>query len=331
MRGRPLWFAGSVVGGWIAVRLMLLSPEVSAAEDAAKPRAAIPAGHSHTAPPSGPLPDVALIGSPRWFGHAKPTATSAHSAPTTAAVKPALTPRALTTAPRQQTIAPATAPLVPAPARANAPPGLPPTARHAERSRWSGSTWAIVRDGGAGALLSPLLGGSQTGVRIAYALDPARRVAVFARAAGPFKRGSTELALGAQWRPTPAPVTLFAEARAIRGDLAPAAGVFGGGAVGIGRFRLDGYGQAGVIARNGVSSYGDGQLRLIRPLGPIEAGISLWGASQRGASRLDVGPSIALPIAADPFALRLTVDWRHRLTGNARPASGPVLSLGADF
>lgn len=201
-----------------------------------------------------------------------------------------------------------------------------------QRSRWSGSVWLIVRDGGARALFSPLLGGSQGGARIAYRLDESGRVAMFGRIAGPLGGGSADLAIGLQVRPGRAPVTLYAEARRDRGSVAPAAGLFGGGSAALpGNWRLDGYGQAGVILRHRLVGYADGQARAVRPLAGLEAGGGLWGAVQPNAARLDVGPTLSAPIDAGPARLRLSLDWRHRVAGNARPASGPVLSLGADF
>lgn len=210
-------------------------------------------------------------------------------------------------------------------------PGVPNPTPAQPRSRWSGSAWAIARAGGGNALLSPQLGGSQAGARIAYALDDGDRTALFGRVATPLGRGPAEVALGAQWRPTRAPITLYAEARASDGRIAPAAGLFGGVTKDLGDVRLDGYGQVGVIARDGTSVFGDGQLRLTRRIGPVEVGGGIWAAAQRGANRLDVGPSVAVPIHVAPVAMRLTLDWRQRIAGNARPASGPALSLGADF
>jgi len=36
-----------------------------------------------------------------------------------------------------------------------------------------------------------------------------------------------------------------------------------------------------------------------------------------------------LPVEA--HAIRIGVQWRERVAGNARPGSGAVLSIGADF
>jgi hypothetical protein len=36
-----------------------------------------------------------------------------------------------------------------------------------------------------------------------------------------------------------------------------------------------------------------------------------------------------LPVRS--HSLRLSLDWRERVAGNAMPRSGPALTLGADF
>jgi hypothetical protein len=48
---------------------------------------------------------------------------------------------------------------------------------------------------------------------------------------------------------------------------------------------------------------------------------------QGRTARLDIGPSIALVHQG----ARLTADWRVRIAGQARPGSGPSLTLGKDF
>jgi len=52
---------------------------------------------------------------------------------------------------------------------------------------------------------------------------------------------------------------------------------------------------------------------------------------QRGAARLDIGPSLGLALPLGTRTLRLAADWRQRIAGPSRPNSGPALSLGTDF
>jgi hypothetical protein len=123
--------------------------------------------------------------------------------------------------------------------------------------RWSASTWALVRgSGGSTGVATPQLGGSQIGARIAYRLDARGRFAAVARAAAAVGTRQQEAALGVEWRPTAAPVRLVVERRF---GIANIRGGFAAGAVGgvdqiplAGDFRLDGYAQGGVIARDGA-------------------------------------------------------------------------------
>ena len=95
------------------------------------------------------------------------------------------------------------------------------------------------------------------------------------------------------------------------------------------------YGQAGVVGAVRRDAFADGEIRL-EPKQVIE-GIILrpslvaWGAIQPGASRIDVGPSLTLPIANGPVNVSIRVDWRFRIAGNARPGSGPAITLSNDF
>ncbi|WP_374144999.1 hypothetical protein [Sphingomonas sp. 28-63-12] len=209
-------------------------------------------------------------------------------------------------------------------------------------SRWSGSFWLIARGGrGIGASLADSqLGGSQAGLRLAYALGEERRVAIVGRFATPLSGAGQEGALGLEWRPTRLPIWLAAEQRigihGARGG--PAIGIIGGlGPQPIAEgLNLEGYGQAGVIRRDGVIGYADGSVRLFREVAMfgqarLDLGAGGWGAIQPGAARFDLGPSIALRAPLRGQQVRLTVDWRQRLAGNARPGSGPALSIGTDF
>lgn len=207
-------------------------------------------------------------------------------------------------------------------------------------SRWSGSLWGIVRGRGAAGVATPQLGGNQAGLRLAYALDEGGRVTLAGRVASALGMRQQEAAVGVEWRPTRLPLRLVAEQRiaiaGARGGLG--VGVVGGVAevpLGAG-IALDGYGQAGWIARDGGEGYADGALRagrdvMTRGAVAIDLGVGAWGAAQRGAARLDVGPSAALTFPIGARRIRLSLDWRQRIAGDARPGSGPALSLGADF
>lgn len=215
-------------------------------------------------------------------------------------------------------------------------------ARQPPRSRFGGSFWLVAR-GGSGPItgvLGPQLGGSQAGARITYALGDSRRFALAARIASPLGPGAQELALGVDWQPTRLPVRLIAEHRiGLNGGRGGAGiGIVGGfGPRGIGRgFVAEGYAQAGAIARAGGEGYADGAVRIAHPVASLggvrfDLGAGTWGAAQRDVSRIDVGPSLAAHVPIGPQKVRVSLDWRQRIVGNATPDSGLALTVGADF
>lgn len=210
------------------------------------------------------------------------------------------------------------------------------------RSRLFGSAWAVARGGNGlpAGVPGVQLGGSQAGVRLGYALREDRRLAVVARVSSPLGRGMREGAVGIEWQPTRLPVRLVAEQRFALGPGRGGPTLAAVGGVGprplAAGFRLEAYVQAGMIARSGTEGFADGALRVARPVAvlggvKIDLGGGTWGAAQRGATRLDVGPSLSAVVPVGPQPVRLSLDWRQRVAGNAAPGSGLVATLGADF
>lgn len=201
--------------------------------------------------------------------------------------------------------------------------------------RWSLSLWMVARgNGGPVAAPGGQIGGGQAGARVAWLVAPRQRIAAYGRVTTPLSGRGREAALGLEWQPTRAPVRLIAERRfGLDGN----PGGTGLGAIaGIDRewrgFRLEAYGQAGAVLRRRAEPYADGAARGTRTVGgagPVQLalGAGTWGAAQRGAQRLDIGPSATLAVRN----LRLALDWRQRVAGEARPGSGLALTLGADF
>jgi len=200
----------------------------------------------------------------------------------------------------------------------------------------------VLRGGGTPfpGLTSGRLGGSQAGLRIAYALDQAYRIALVSRLTSPIGAHGREAALGLEWRPTRLPVRLVVEQRAMldRGRGGPAAGVIGGfgpSPLPAG-FTLESYAQAGAVRRVRTEPFVDGAIHLARPVTVIghatfDLGLGLSGGAQRDAARLDVGPSIGLRVPLAGHSARLSLDWRQRIAGAARPGSGLAFTLGGDF
>lgn len=204
--------------------------------------------------------------------------------------------------------------------------------------RWQMSSWAVLRGAPApGALASGgTLGGTQAGARLTYGFT--RSLAASLRATSPVggSRGA-ELAGGIRWVPLRSlPMAITAERRQSispggggRSDFAlfVEAGVYRRPVPW--RFELDAYAQAGVVGVTGPDLFADGAFAFARPVyGRFSAGFGMWGGYQPGLYRIDAGPRISMRVRDD---IRAHVDWRQRIVGNAQPASGPALTLAADF
>lgn len=167
------------------------------------------------------------------------------------------------------------------------------------------------------------------------------RLAVTARMAvahGPHRE--RELAAGLKWRPSrDIPISVVAERR-IRKDRSDAFAFFASGGrsdVPLPRtFKLDAYGQAGVVSGTSGGAFLDGMLQARRPAGKVGpaallVGAGVWVGGQEDVLRVDIGPSLAarLPVAGAMF--RVEASWRLRVAGNADPANGPAVSLSTSF
>jgi hypothetical protein len=207
-------------------------------------------------------------------------------------------------------------------------------------SRWSFSAWALARRGGSPALASGgTLGASQAGARIGYRIiGPATApMSLTARLTSPARSLSgTEVAVGVEWQPSQRlPVRLAAERRqALGGDGRSAFALLAHGGVTdlpvAGGFRLDAYGQAGVLGARSRDLFADGTARLTLPLdrrARLSLGAGAWAAAQPGVSRVDVGPSATFRV----HGTSVTLDWRARVAGSARPASGPAVTVSTSF
>lgn len=226
-------------------------------------------------------------------------------------------------------------------------PASPPRAR-----RWSMDAWALIRRDGSGGLssagaLPASYGASQAGGVLRYRLslrDP-RRPALYLRStATTGQLRETAAAMGFSARPlatvpvvaaVEGRVTEYSGQRRVQGaamavtELPPfplAAG-----------FRGESYVQAGYVAGRFATPFVDGQFRADRGLFNMRGldlrfGAGAWGGAQKGAARLDAGPTatIAVPLPRNA-AMRVAVDWRFRLAGNAVPNSGPALTVSTGF
>ena len=223
-------------------------------------------------------------------------------------------------------------------------------------NRWSADGWLMLRGGKgaglAGAAAPTSYGASQAGTVLRYRLAPSsgHRPAAYLRATTALNGiDDRQLALGLSARPLAGlPVSVAAELRATdqgrAARLRPA--VFAvtelppvtlpGG------IRAEAYGQAGYVGGRQATGFVDGQLRADRRISGIalarsgeadlRAGAGIWGGAQKGARRLDVGPTATLGLGlGGSAAARVAVDWRFRVAGNAAPSSGPAITLSAGF
>ena len=336
--GRPLRFLTVTLGGWTALRLFMLLPDTVPPALRHPQRSGLLVGRAEAEPARAPAPAVSRT---------VPGAVQPPPQPILPTEQPE---RRLTVVAEDDPLPFAAAQAVrrftdqvkpqQAPAAGALPPPLRPTRIAAAPSRLAASAWLLARGGSDGTLLGGQLGGSQAGVRLTYALGERRRLALAARIATPLAGRGREAAFGIEWQPTRAPVRLIAEQRfALDGGRGgPTLMAIGGinpMPVAAG-FRLESYAQAGAIARDGVEAFANGAARLTRPIATVagatlDLGAGTWGAAQRGAARLDFGPSVGLVIPVAHKAVRVTLDYRERVAGAARPGSGLALAIGSDF
>lgn len=239
-----------------------------------------------------------------------------------------------------------------------APAAIAPTGSGPARpgsGRWSVYAWSLVRQGSGTRALAPAAqyGGSQAGLLIKYALGgPRHRPMLYARATGALAEADDRsLAIGLAARPiAQLPIDLaierrFALVEGQRDRLAVMA--LAGGAVPIGRggAQLEGYGQAGLVGLSAPLAFFDLRLVGSKPVHradrlSLALGGGLWAGGQQNADgrggkpwtyRVDIGPRAALTVPVESGSLALALDWRQRVDGDARPHSGPALTLSAGF
>ena len=203
------------------------------------------------------------------------------------------------------------------------------------------SAWALLR-GRQGMALGPsslasggTLGGSQAGARITY--QATRQIAATLRTSSDVGRRGGEVAAGVRVQPVSGiPLWLTAERRqriSRNGTGRNAFALFAESGVYQRpmpwRFQLDAYVQAGVVGMRSRDAFLDGGFTLTRPLfRQFSGGVGLWGGAQPGIYRVDAGPRVSMKVRNN---VRMHVDWRHKLAGNAQPGSGPAITLAGDF
>lgn len=220
--------------------------------------------------------------------------------------------------------------------------------------RWSADGWLLLRPNPEVPItpgpLPGTYGASQAGAVIRFRLDTTSpfKPSIYARGAAAIgKQREHEAALGLSARPIPAlPLVAMAEARVnesrgARARVRPALAVvteLPPRQLPLG-FTGELYAQGGWVGGRKPTAFIDGLVRVERPVaafGPdftLKAGGGAWGAKQRGASRLDIGPvaSLSVRLGDTGATARVEADWRLRVGGRSRPESGPVLTLSTGF
>ncbi|ALE17266.1 hypothetical protein AMC99_01978 [Altererythrobacter epoxidivorans] len=216
--------------------------------------------------------------------------------------------------------------------------------------RWSLDTWVYWRDGSNGISQgpgrSPVYGGSQAAGLLQYRLsqqdrhDPRAYMRAYRALV---ENGEGEIAAGLSARPL-ADFLLRAhvEMRATRSgtswEARPAAFVSSelmpiampAGA------KAEFYFQGGYVGGDNATAFADGQAHVLKhvatfDLGELSMGAAAWGGAQKGAERLDAGPTLRLDLSIGDAPARLSTDWRQRVAGSANPDSGVAITLSTRF
>lgn len=328
--GRPLRFLATILGTWVVLRTGMLWPTLEAAHDLVRtiesPRVAA----------------AASADAPIAFGPSRVLAAADRRIPPPppADVRKTEPAGRRTRDPMRIALGAASflsfGRAIPIEEEGAVPPPLRPTPANPAR-RLTASAWGILREGTAAGPPGGQLGGSQAGVRIAYGLGATQRAALTARLSAPLQGRGAEAAFGIELRPPGSlPLRLIAERRvAIDGGRDGTAVYVVGGTAPVpiaAGFRLEAYAQAGAVVRGRTLGFADGAARLTRALSrTVDLGAGVWGGIQPGVSRVDVGPTVGVALPVAGRAVRVSLDWRQRVAGQARPGSGPALSIGSDF
>jgi hypothetical protein len=225
----------------------------------------------------------------------------------------------------------------PAPTAASAVPG-PAGAPIAKRfDRLQLSAWALLRGSwGPGALATGgTLGGSQAGARLTYNFLPSLAASIRSSSSIGGVRYA-EVAAGVRWVPlADIPIALNFERRQAlnRWGGRNAFALFAEGGLYqtpvFGLADLDLYAQGGVVGLKSRDLFFDGGATFTKPVWKNwSAGLGVWGGAQPGLYRVDAGPRLTMDVGR---GIRLHADYRQKLAGEARPSSGPALTIAGDF
>ncbi|WP_157668110.1 hypothetical protein [Croceicoccus marinus] len=354
-RGQPLVALTGLMGGWVALRVMV--PGIEIIDVPVPPNVAKRVGQPEQVPVEAePEPPIPAAPPPVTR---RPPLQPREALPFRAPSVPTepLPAKTRTYAPIPQRAGPSPSPHSGPPPPAPEPPRSPPSPRllpfspvqaRDDGKRWSADGWLLWRKGSGSAAALPgatSYGASQAGAVLRYRLshESALRPRAHLRVTSAIDSADREIAAGIGIQPLrKIPFEILAEGRVgiFSGDIQarPAVvGVFGPPAQSLPLdLTAELYGQGGYVGGTDPTGFVDGQMRVTRAIdigrAHLQAGAGIWGGAQEGVERVDAGPSVSVtaPIAGGIFA-RASIDWRERVAGDARPGSGPVVTLSAGF
>lgn len=214
--------------------------------------------------------------------------------------------------------------------------------------RFSAYAYSFIRPGAleTGALVSaaPQYGGGQSGVIATYRLvgGVRRNVSLLGRVSlAHGAQEAPEFSTGLRIKPlSNIPVTLSAEHRLLANQKDVTALYAAGSIEDIklpAQFMAQSYAQAGIILGRQSNQFYDAGMRIDRAviktaIGQINVGIGGWTGGQRGGGRLDIGPALRAEVTVGSMPrINITADWRFRVAGNAKPDSGPAITISTGF
>lgn len=210
-------------------------------------------------------------------------------------------------------------------------------------SRLSGYAYIFGRtNSGDANALGGRYGGSQAAVQLAYRINPTQKAVIDAtfRAQSALSDSDREIAAGVRFKPSEKfPLAIVAERRFRPSNPDGYALYVAGGKSNIplpANFKINAYGQAGVSTAGRDTLFFDGQIiaeKSVHKNESIEilAGGGAWAGGQRGAQRIDIGPSVSIKLSKGKKNYRISGDWRERIGGDASPNSGAAITLSTDF
>lgn len=217
-------------------------------------------------------------------------------------------------------------------------------------NRWSFDGWVLYRpDSGSPGFTGAIpasYGGSQAGGVVNFSLTPTNRhlPRIYLRGTQALAGArEAEAAFGLSARPVPAiPVRAMAEVRIQRvgGDNRLRPAILAVTELEPVRLPLgtrgETYAQVGYVGGDFATPFVDGQARITREvaefdLGHLDVGSGVWGGAQKGAKRLDIGPTASVHTRIGEVPARLSIDYRERVAGDAAPRSGVAVTFSVGF